>query len=150
MVGVGGENRRQIHGLGAEVLQVVEVIDHAAQVAAKEVAAADGLLVPTSVPRIAVALVSWLSQLAVDVERFPDRKALGKDLIDHGEDLASGFVAWSSTARICFRSVGSAASTPWRSQVLVNTRKPLAGSTAVIAPPREGMTAPALPTLSPP
>src|SRR5271166_3507255 len=90
MVGVGGENRRQIHGLGAEVLQVVEVIDHAAQVAAKEVAAAGGLLVPTSVPRIAVALVSGLSQLALDVERFPDRKALRlRCMVSYGPRLLS-------------------------------------------------------------
>ena len=42
---------------------------------------------PAGVPSIAVALIGGLGQLGLDIERLPDRKALGKDLINQGENL---------------------------------------------------------------
>ncbi len=63
MVRVCSENWRQVHCVGAKVLQVVKMINDAAKVSTKKVAAAGGLLIPAGVPSIAVYAARRLRQI---------------------------------------------------------------------------------------
>ena len=140
MVRVCSENWRQVHSVGTKVLQVVKMINDAAKVSTKEVAAAGGLLIPAGVPSIAVALIGGLGQLGMDIERLPDRKALGKDLINQGEDLPFRLVL----ARNELRSPGTTVDKPRIRSELHEPARIETITTALIRAPRRRLCHPAV------